>query len=108
MMWLSNGDDTVKHQLISQAKKHVRPAIAYLLGSFNNINCPLYQVVKLFKALRMTSNSYIYFVKTQLAAGKYSILCQFCGSIRDSKLYARPASEEENMQQYAQAYLCPV
>ena len=42
---------------------------------------------------------YIQFIHTimkiQLTAGKYTILCQCCENIRDSKLYARPAPDAE-------------
>ena len=44
----------------------------------------------------------IHKVKTQLTAGKYSITCTIYESVRESKLYARPVPEEENMRKYAQ------
>ena len=43
----------------------------------------------------------IYCVKIQVAARKYPTLCQFCENLRDSKIYARPNTEERN--NYAKA-----
>ena len=50
---LADGNDALKRQMTTMAKKCVRPAIAYFREKFSHIDSPLQRAVQLFKALRM-------------------------------------------------------
>ena len=100
-------------------RAHVCTRGARRVAALNMSYCRVFLSIHSAQVVRMytlynhvhVSEIHTYYMKAQLIAGKYSILCQFCENIRDSKTLCQDCSRRgkyakicESMRKYAPAF----